>query len=620
MSIVIVRNGDTLLSQIKYILIRFQNISSSISFVEENQYSPGQFIFDRTITVQLNYYTFNDGINGKNHDIKALKSDWLCSKCYFYNIYMDHQHLTNKEEKKNNNNNNNKPKRNKCGRSDCNASMSLDSVRIDSLTGNPYICGEIIVDKVKGNRINLKSNAVLVIEGIDINTSEDIIKHSFKQIGNIESVYIVNKCHYYQHHESNLDESGVLKGCIAFLQFLTSNEAKAALKQALLNNITISHLPINLSFIQYDNTHLNQLNDATTNLALSMTTKINNDIHDTFIHNLQQQAQWTNATDPNGATNGAVSAAVLPTMPMVTAAIAVTAAQANNLLMPKATDFGIADTFQWDPSANCFYDPNSGYYFDIHRHLYYFNGHFYNWDIKQQQYVKVKDPHAATNDDDDDDEEAHNNNDDDDDDNKDEDGDVNMNKDKDKEQEQSGPIKFGFKLGKSGNNNNGNDSPKITDNTQKGNVNKLEITQKQLDMMNDLPQELQNKVNKFCNGDKLCCYLCKRKFKNINNLSDHIKLSQFHLYHLSKWIISKRIEINNVAAKFYSSISNINMTESNIKTEETKKIKKEEQEKEKEILKTEDASLQDEFLQIMSSYNNSRCDKSSDGGMRALMK
>ena len=59
MSIVIVRNGDTLLSQIKYILIRFGNISSSISFVEENKYAPGQFIFNQTIVVQLNYYSQN---------------------------------------------------------------------------------------------------------------------------------------------------------------------------------------------------------------------------------------------------------------------------------------------------------------------------------------------------------------------------------------------------------------------------------------------------------------------------------------------------------------------------------------------------------------------------------
>ena len=137
-------------------------------------------------------------------DIKSLRSDWLCSKCYFYNIYKDDD---DDDDKKNKNKKDNKSlnlNKNKCERIDCKSLMSLDCVRINSLTGNPYICGEIIVDKVKGNIINLKSNAVLVIEGIDIITTEDIIKSSFKEITTIQS----------------------------FLQFTTSNKAKTALKQA----------------------------------------------------------------------------------------------------------------------------------------------------------------------------------------------------------------------------------------------------------------------------------------------------------------------------------------------------------------------------------------------------
>ena len=56
------------------------------------------------------------------------------------------------------------------------------------------------------------------------------------------------------------------------------------------------------------------------------------------------------------------------------------------------------------------------------------------------------------------------------------------------------------------------------------------------------------------------------------------------------------------------------------------KIISKEQRKYKEVSpKTENndnnnESLQDKFLAMMSTYNNSRCDKSSDGGMRALMK
>merc|ERR1712204_155442 len=109
--------------------------------------------------------------------------------------------------------------------------------------------------------------------------------------------------------------------------------------------------------------------------------------------------------------------------------------------------------------------------------------------------------------------------------------------------------------------------------------------------MKDLPSAIQNKVSKFCNSEKLCCYLCKRKFEAVNGLSDHVKLSEFHLFNLSKWISSKRKEINNVAAKFYSSIAGSNecnaqsvVSSANVKKSSPKK----------KIKTAHSASLQDE--------------------------
>merc|ERR1712244_156734 len=93
--------------------------------------------------------------------------------------------------------------------------------------------------------------------------------------------------------------------------------------------------------------------------------------------------------------------------------------------------------------------------------------------------------------------------------------------------------------------------------------NKLQATRQQIEMMKDLPVTIQNKVDKFCNREKLCCYLCRRQFKTVQEVSDHINLSQFHLFNLSKWISAKRIEINNVAAKFYSSIASNSISTTN---------------------------------------------------------
>lgn len=39
--------------------------------------------------------------------------------------------------------------------------------------------------------------------------------------------------------------------------------------------------------------------------------------------------------------------------------------------IPKASDYFISDVFKWDAESGCFYDPASGYYFDIHRRLYF---------------------------------------------------------------------------------------------------------------------------------------------------------------------------------------------------------------------------------------------------------
>eukprot|EP01083_Nonionella_stella_P165394 550095_1 len=514
-------------------------------------------------------------------DIQALESDWLCAKCYYYNMY------------------NRDRKGHKCGREDCNGSLSMQCIRVDAASGNPYILGEIIVDNVKGNKINLKSRAVLAIEGIDVDTTEDIIRESFKHITAINHIHIVNK--------SECDYQGMSykRGCIAFMQFETSDVAKSALKQALLNHVTVASLPINLAFIAYtgrnghrhNNNNNNAINGNNAATALNTTA---------FIH--PNALQNVAAVNSDAAVNNNLSSWSNTNLNNI------------NLLIPKASDFGIADTFQWDATANCFYDAHSGYYYDIHRNLYYFNGNFYEWNVQIMQYVQVKDPHAANT------EDAEVN---------DTDGDVQMQtnaieKDDVKPQKDgddsqvataaAGPIKFGFKSQPKPSVNDTQQGNKggTNDGSEEGQIMNMERTEYQKEMMNDLPITLQNKVSRFCSKEKLCCYLCRRKFKTFKDLCEHIKLSEFHLCNLSKWVGAKRMEINQAADKFYQSIGTVNGNTAGQlgitpkpKVVNTKSAPKQD---------TKSASLQDKFLKMMSAYDNSRCDKSSDGGTRALMK
>lgn len=241
--------------------------------------------------------------------VPTLKCDWLCSKCYYYNL----------------------SKNSRCIRTDCLSLFSGDCIRI-SMDGHPYIPGEIIVDQ-EGEYINFRSSAVIVVEGIGHTTTAENIAYAFSLYGNnLQAVYIVN-----QNKNEIKDESGVLIGSIAFLQFLTSNDAKHALKQALLNNVTVENLPVHLAFVQSNAIH-----------DLSKKMEEDDGKTDDFYHNLENQVMWAVGKESfDGNLN------------------------VNQVLM-NANDFGIADTFVWDSSTSYFYDLTSGYYYDIHRKLYYY--------------------------------------------------------------------------------------------------------------------------------------------------------------------------------------------------------------------------------------------------------
>lgn len=167
--------------------------------------------------------------------------------------------------------------------------------------------------------------------------------------------------------------------------------------------------------------------------------------------------------------------------------------------------------------------------------------------------------------------------------------------------EQSGPIKFGFKA----------PSAAVKDgSTPKNNGQSTTMhgfTAQQTEMLRDLPITLQTKAGKFCNAEKLCCYLCRRKFKTVKDVNDHIKLSPFHLYNLSQWILRKKKEIEAVAAKFYSTIADNGNTNSRRSKDASRNREN-----------AEAGSLQESFLKMMQQHKQSTCD--SIGGVRPMMK
>eukprot|EP01083_Nonionella_stella_P007817 22491_1 len=69
-----------------------------------------------------------------------------------------------------------------------------------------------------------------------------------------------------------------------------------------------------------------------------------------------------------------------------------TAVKQKHKSTPLASEFGIADSFQWDAASKRFYDAKSGCYFDTNRNLYFCNGIFYAWNhqMKQFQHAQVE--------------------------------------------------------------------------------------------------------------------------------------------------------------------------------------------------------------------------------------
>ena len=231
-----IREGDTLMSKIKQILVHFGSISSAMAFLEDFEYGSISGAILRALTdsdsrgdVKLSYYRVSGDLKSSDAEWKALKSDWICSVCQYYNVGGDAD--TNMKES-------NENVAVKCERADCRSMQSRHCVRIEALSGAPYLYGEIMVDRVKGHRINLKSNAVLAVQGIPGDTTEDVMRRDLQCIGSDTfGVYM-------------LPPSGSGSATQALLQFLSPELAKNALKQALMAEVTISAQPLQMTLIQ----------------------------------------------------------------------------------------------------------------------------------------------------------------------------------------------------------------------------------------------------------------------------------------------------------------------------------------------------------------------------------
>ena len=243
--------------------------------------------------------------------------------------------------------------------------------------------------------------------------------------------------------------------------------------------------------------------------------------------------------------------------------------------IPKASDYGIADSFKWDAKNQCFFDAGSQYYYDIRRRLYYFQGNFYNWDDTTQHYVIVPDPaqqpiygmgftaaNALLNP-------------------------MNMGgmfpnvlnngmnmtmamQQQHQQQQQQRqqiqiekkPVSFGIKKTKiSKNSLPKNDTSNSSDSSDTGsqngnnkkNLNDLFANMNDKEFLNkclndsqyiakyDFLKRSQNFLYTGYNrGHRLiCCLLCRRKFKSIDDLKNHDSMSLLHESNLIKWMKKK---------------------------------------------------------------------------------
>ncbi|ETO08543.1 hypothetical protein RFI_28840 [Reticulomyxa filosa] len=235
--------------------------------------------------------------------------------------------------------------------------------------------------------------------------------------------------------------------------------------------------------------------------------------------------------------------------------------------MPSPSEYGIAPTFRWDCNSGHFYDPNSGYYFDVVRKLYYFQAAIITstesrtqgfvltkecvlygmeknvlpffvvvgcflvfWANDDNKKIKIepnsKSSSSLSVEDKNDDEKR-------------------SKTDKEKGKKKTGALRFSL-LGNKPNinvNNSSNDQssllPSNSDETSvsqatNANLNSMN-TSSPIDLAAIVHPSLLEQANSFLDYNRHCCMLCRRNLKNTEKLHQHAIYSQLHKNNLIQW-------------------------------------------------------------------------------------
>jgi len=418
--------------------------------------------------------------------IEVSKPNWLCDGCWFLNSHIVSSCA-------------------QCGQSQTSTCIMVNH------QGHPLEPGKSEVSHTS-TEINLCNGNNLIMHSLHLDNKEGYVRQVLAHCNNtIQRVHIVRFLNFVGKD-------------VAFIRFATQQQcidANAAYQKMRLNG----GLKAQIALPGVDARISAQVSSSrrSSRQTISSVPRTHNSAYNQLRENLKRTSETVRPEQQiqiiREAINQHKKSEIITTVPT---ASATPSAPENNY--PQAIHYGLASVFKWDPESGCFYDSNSGYYFDIHRKLYYFDAMYYDWDETQMKYVPVPNPsdtqqakpgvtspnlQPTTN---------------------------SQGTNQIQPLNQTAPLKMAFKT-------------KLADqlkNIQQQKLNQLTVAKptkpKRVKSMKvkvlKQPKTKKKKAPSFKQGyidyNKLCCLLCKRKFKNKEKLEKHELHSDLHKSNLAK--------------------------------------------------------------------------------------
>jgi len=361
----------------------------------------------------------------------------------------------------------------------CQRSRKKDSTWITA-KGQPCIPSMRIVAPTATN-IDLFSNAVLVLEDVYSQTQEEVIHREMSKLGRVKGVHIV------------FDEQGVSTGS-AYVQF--SSVAEASRIQLRYPLLMLDKCQIKLSRITSSKEPLSVTKEPAEPKELLR--KVASNITETAKWGSQNGLKMPDSskTSESSKIGEAIEAAKKlwakktknKSGPVATngqqvdgKTIDLTEEQREKF--PSPEQYGLDSRFEWRSEHQCFKDEESGFYYDIHRKLYFFENQYYDFDEVQMKYVVIEDVDNYVP------------------------GSKKVEETKPKEPDK--PIKFAF-------------SKKLS----KKQAAAFAAVAKKPVLGGIIPSKAPEEG--YIDLKRLCCLLCKRKFKTIEQLQKHELHSKLH--------------------------------------------------------------------------------------------